>query len=300
VRVTSTVDLEPVILWGSDYCSWLCVLKELKLRPVVLILATFDSVDLAQATVGGDCLVILATDLDDLLIKSITGMAQLGLVDGRVTSSLCESSARMGLKRIIGNKPLRRSIPGWTHDSWSFQHCDIGGVTTGRMNGVCLALGTSSPGSQDLPTSVPRDASTVLCVQAPSRKYRPAPSCCVVVPLGCVNLGSSERPYYHGGGLIPGNSDRNTEVLSPGIYAPKGQWALRSLTLEEVLIAKDYNQVLAALMTSGPLTNSFLRELSPDKSIIALARRWGCNGGDVFFNGSRARSEEETEETPRK
>jgi hypothetical protein len=34
VRVTSVGDLEPVILWGDDFCSWLGVLHELKV-PVV-------------------------------------------------------------------------------------------------------------------------------------------------------------------------------------------------------------------------------------------------------------------------
>jgi hypothetical protein len=76
--------------------------------------------------------------------------------------------------------------------------------------------------------------------------------------------------------------DRKTEVLSPGIFAPKNNWALRLLTIEEVLVAKDFSKVLADLLTSGPITNRFLRELIPGKSLIGLARRWGCNGGGRF------------------
>jgi hypothetical protein len=76
--------------------------------------------------------------------------------------------------------------------------------------------------------------------------------------LGYENLGTEQCPYYHGGGLLPAIIDRHTEVLTPGIFAPKNSWALRCLTVEEVLVAKDFNKVLANLLTSGPLTNQFL------------------------------------------
>jgi hypothetical protein len=151
------------------------------------------------------------------------------------------------------------------------------------MAGTCLARGLIPAALQALPPSVLRDASTVLSAQAPARKYRPSPPRCVLEPLGCENLGTDARPFYHGGGLLPSGLDWKTKVLSPGIYAPKKHWALRGLTVEEVLFAKDFNKVLAGLLTSGPITNQFLRDLIPGKLLIGLARRWGCYGGGVFF-----------------
>jgi hypothetical protein len=93
----------------------------------------------------------------------------------------------------------------------------------------------------------------MLSVQAPSHRYKPAPSTAVLTPLGCKNLGSFAAPYYHGGGLLPGTLDRKTRVLAPGLYAPKGHWALRPLTVEEVFVAKDFGRSLAAPSPSlGP------------------------------------------------
>jgi hypothetical protein len=110
-------------------------------------------------------------------------MARLGLVDGRITSGVCALAHKLGLERLVGMKPLRRSIPNWTHNSWDFQHCDQGGITTSWINGCCLSFGSRPPGLQAMPYAVPRDVSTVLCVQAPALKYRPAPPKGVVLPL---------------------------------------------------------------------------------------------------------------------
>jgi hypothetical protein len=119
----------------------------------------------------------------------------------------------------------------------------------------------------------------VLCPSSPAHKYRPAPSTSVVVPLGSENLGSPAHPYFHGGGLLPGDLDAQTNVLTPGVFAPPGTWSLRRLTVEEILVAKDFGKVLIAALTVGTLSNATLRGLTPGKTLVALAERWGCNGG---------------------
>jgi hypothetical protein len=93
----------------------------------------------------------------------------------------------------------------------------------------------------------------------------------VLLPLGCENLGTEKRPYYHGGGLLPVIINWQTEVLTQGIFAPMHNWVLRCLTVEEVLVAKDFNKVLADFLTLGPLTNRFLQNFTPGKSLIGLA-----------------------------
>jgi hypothetical protein len=143
-----------------------------------------------------------------------------------------------GVTRILGTRGLRRAIPGWSHESWTAPHSSLDRVTTETVDEVCLAYGGRPPKYVVYLPGVGRDASTVLSVKAPARRYRPSPPMSTVEPLGCETMGTARVPCYHGGGLLPGACDWWTLVLTPGLYAPKGQWALRSLTLEEVLIVK--------------------------------------------------------------
>lgn len=85
----------------------------------------------------------------------------------------------------------------------------------------------------------------------------------MVKPLGCEILGTSQTPLYHGRGLLPANCNHWSTVLTPGLYAPKGEWTLRNLTVEEILVAKDCGHVALNLLGSGTLTNDFLRKLLP-------------------------------------
>jgi hypothetical protein len=250
---------------------------------VAVILSTLSLVELVRATVDSDCFVGLAADVEPIL-ASLSGKCRLGLVDGRPNTAICALSERIGLECLVGTKNLRRSIRGWRHDSYAFKHCDVGGVTTTPMHGVCLLRGDQLPLRDFLPSFVPRDASTMLSVQAPTHKYRVAPASVVLTPLGCENLGSLRKAYYHGGGLLPETIDRKTCVLAPGVYAPKGHWALRPLTLEEVLVAKDFGRIVPNLLAVGRLENYFLQRLVPGKSLVVLATRWGCNGGGGFFS----------------
>jgi hypothetical protein len=186
--------------------------------------------------------------------------------------------------RILGTRGIRRAIPEWPHDSWSASHWKLGGVTTAEVSGVCLALGAKTPLGLSIPDSVGQDASTVLSVKATALKFCPAPSSTTVTPLGCKQLGTARSPVFHGGGLLPGDCDKRTTVLAPGLYAPKGTWAQRTLTVEEVLIAKDCGRVALDLLGSGHLGNAMLQRIIPGKCLVAFATRWGCNGGgNAFF-----------------
>jgi hypothetical protein len=276
--VTSSTQYQPVILWGDEFSSWIGVAKELHLRPVAVVLSSLNSVELVKASVGVDCFVGLARDVKDIL-DSLSGKCRLGLVDGRPTREICALSDRVGLECLIGTKNLRRPIKGWKHDNVAVRHCDVGGVTTSASQGVCLVQGNQKPTTIIRDPVVPRDASTMLSVQAPTHRYRDPPQAAVLSPLGCENLGTLRAPYFHGGGLLPDQIDRKTLVLTPGVYAPKGKWALRSLTVEEVIVAKDFGSLLPVLIAVERLTNQFLHTLVPGKILVALATQWGCNGG---------------------
>jgi hypothetical protein len=124
---TTSSDLNPVILWGDEFSSWLGVLDELKLRPIAVILLGTTLIDLVCGCVGADCFVGLATDMDENVLLSLRGLSKLGLVDGRVTSQIGASASTLALECLIGTTGPRRPIPGWCHDTWAFSHCEVGG-----------------------------------------------------------------------------------------------------------------------------------------------------------------------------
>jgi hypothetical protein len=281
--VTSSTRCQPVILWGDEFSSWIGAAKELHLRPVAVVLSSLNSVELVKASVGVDCFVGLARDVK-VILDSLSGKCRLGLVDGRPTREICALAECVGLECLLGTKNLRRPIKDWKHDNVAVRHCDVGGVTTSSSQGVCLLQGNRLPTRILQDQVVPRDASTMLSVQAPTHRYRDPPQAAVLSPLGCENLGTSQAPYFHGGGLLPDQIDCKTRVLTPGVYAPKGKWALRSLTVEEVIVAKDFGRLLPVLIALERLKNQFLHALVPGKILVALATQWGCNGGvDLSF-----------------
>jgi hypothetical protein len=77
-----------------------------------------------KSLVRGDCVIVVESDLDPNLQLTLPGKALLGLVDGRITSQMCEMSVHLDLECLIGTKALCHAIPGWAHDIWSIQQCN--------------------------------------------------------------------------------------------------------------------------------------------------------------------------------
>jgi hypothetical protein len=261
------------------------VLSELRLRAAVVILSSSTQISLVKSLVEKNCLIVTTEDAGSVLTPPTTGECSLCLVDGRLGAASARLLETCGITRILGTRGLQRSIPHWTHESWTAAHWSLGGVTTKEVTGVCLTLGSSNLYRHVIQPSVGRDASTVLSVQAPAQKYQPGPPSSTMTPLGCEQLETELTPIYHGDGLLPGKCDKCTVVLTPGLFAPKGNWAHRNLNLDEVLTAKDCGRVAASLMGYVILTNVFLRHSTPGKCLVTLATQWGCNGGgnNAFF-----------------
>jgi hypothetical protein len=138
VKVRTQQRREPVILWGNEFCSWLGVLDELGLRPSAVVLSSAAKIGLVQSAVGVDCFVGLADDFVEVLLPILRGKCQLGLMDGRVTKSVSDLAEKLDLSYLIGTVGLRRRIPGWSRDTLSLRHCEVGGITTCLTQGVCL------------------------------------------------------------------------------------------------------------------------------------------------------------------
>jgi hypothetical protein len=89
---------------------------------------------------------------------------------------------------------------------------------------------------------VPRDASTILSLKEHAKFFRPIPSPATIEPLTCRNLGTDEKPIYHGRRLLPAILSRNTWVLTPFLYSPRTnqEWGLRRLGIAETLACLDF------------------------------------------------------------
>eukprot|EP00978_Attheya_sp_CCMP212_P042818 scaffold267806_cov39-Attheya_sp.AAC.1 len=106
--------------------------------------------------------------------------------------------------------------------------------------------------------------------------YRPVPSSIHLLPLRCEQLGNGSSKYYHGGCLLPDTVSRGTRVLTPTLLAPKGSWAVRCLSVEEVLLAHDWPMCLIELAANCCHT---LPPLIPRKSLVAGFQQILGNGG---------------------
>jgi hypothetical protein len=216
LRGSVTGLIVPVVVWGDEFPSWLLVLKEPRMQARVVVLTSETQLAFVQSLVEEGCLIVTAKKAREILDPNTVGHSSLCLVDGRVASDTARFLQTCGVTRILGTKGIRRSIPGWSHATWTSEHVRLGGVATEKVEGVCLSLGSISPAGIERPDGVGRDASAVLSIKAPARHHQPAPPTSTVSPLGCQDLGTSRFPCFHGGGLLPGNCDRKTVVSSVG------------------------------------------------------------------------------------
>jgi hypothetical protein len=127
-----------------------------------------------------------------------------------------------------------------------------------------------------LPSAVPRDASTVLSLTEHAKFFRPKPELKVIDPLRCVNLGSSDKPIYHGRGLLPAVLSHDTWVLTPFLYSPKAnkQWGLRRLGIRETLSCLDFPDDWAKWLAAAGVDRAFVAKQPAMACFVAGATRW--------------------------
>jgi hypothetical protein len=139
--------------------------------------------------------------------------------------------------------------------------------------------------------------STVLGITPQHYSVRNVPSARHEGDGVCRNLGTSEKSYYHGGGWLPGDlSSHQTRVLTLGIFAPKGTWALCPLTFSEFLVCTDVPDTLVQRLES-PSTIYYrmpdIASLVPGKSLVAGFNLFngggggGVGGGVSFAHGNK-------------
>jgi hypothetical protein len=227
ISVTDRGAYGSCILMGDQFCAWTPHLGYLGLKVVGVLLKSSQLLDVLEAALGDDCDV----QVNDWSLSNM--QADVLLIDGAPdkASFSVATSSRVKLVLSTGRKRTNSSRFGWQLVSRErISHQYVGGISDKTVDftvyqpvGATL-LDSGSP----LPREVPRDASTVLSLKAHAKFFRPRPTLEVVDPLRCVNLGSVEKPIYHGRGLLPAALSRITWVLTPFMFSPKinNEWGL--------------------------------------------------------------------------
>ena len=224
--------------------------------------------------------------------------ADVVLVDGPACAEVFQEASRSGARLILSTERRRKMISGmgWKQSCRErISHKFVGGVTE-RVVDLSVFQPLGSPElrpSSELVQEVPRDASTVLSLKEYCKYFRPIPANEVVEPLTCVNLGTSERPYYHGRGLLPKTLTRDTWILTPFLFSPKAkrEWGLRRLGVEETLACLDFPDDWAKWLTKSGVDRDFVEAQPAMACFVAGSTRWLAalfehNGGGGSFSDS--------------
>lgn len=233
-----------VYIVGDATLGWLLLLYEqrLQLRGVYFHQASL--VELLRDLLPPTCVVYDNWDSFAQAVEDTTG-THLLLVDGGWAGRYRRLLQSGTIGGVILTKGLRRSIPGWYHQSVTVPHIDLGGVTNSvrvftfitwkQLPVFCLP---SQP--------VPRDVSTVL-EDAPTGVGRAALSG-EIDPLQVVYVSPTE---IHGRGLVPWPLPRGIQVRTPCLYARTGQWVCRRFTWHERLAILDIPLGLSTFIPSS-------------------------------------------------
>jgi hypothetical protein len=209
------------ILVGDKFCAWLPHTGFLGLKIVGVLLQSADMLRLLDHKFGNDC------DIQIGQWEAANMHADVLLVDGPASLEVLQVASRSHAKLVLSTTRKRShslSNTGWKLVSRErISHPSVGGITERvgdfsvhqPVGANTLMVGTS------LSLAVPRDASTVLSLTKHAKFFRPKPKLEVIDPLRCVNLGSSDKPIYHGRGLLPAALSHDTWVLTPFLYSPK-------------------------------------------------------------------------------
>ena len=158
----------------------------------------------------------------------------------------------MGVCYFLASGPVRSRVSPWQHFGALVDHAQVGGVSlTQRL----FRFGYTQPvsgHSLEIPTSIPRDISTVLEFSAPCEVFIPSPTCPPLETPTALNLCRSGPPVYYGRGWLPPFPSLATSVLTPNRSAWKGRWGQWHLTRRELLLVYDVGEAfLSPLMDSG-------------------------------------------------
>jgi hypothetical protein len=113
----------------------------------------------------------------------------------------------------------------------------------------------------------------MLSIMEGSWCYRKAPpEPIAVMPLGCINLGTTtSHPEYHGGGLLPDSLDRSIQVtVPPCSLLFLDFWGLRHISSTKILLAKDLTERDVSKLVHPSRKGTFPWTLTPGKCLVCI------------------------------
>jgi hypothetical protein len=262
---------------GDEFNAWLPHVGFLGLKLTGVLLESNKLLSLIESKVGDTC------DVQVGEWESAQMAADVMLVDGVASAEVLEVANKSGA-RLILSTVRRRRAKGVSGKGWiqvcreRISHQFVGGVTEREVD--LSVFRPSGSGTLNLGPAlvqeVPRDASTVLSLKEHAKYFRPIPTPEVVEPLVCLNLGTPERPIYHGRGLLPGVLTRDAWVLTPFLFSPKvkREWGLRRLGIEETLACLDFPDDWAKWLTKSGVDRSFVESQPAMACFVAGSTRW--------------------------
>jgi hypothetical protein len=257
------------VVVGDKYPCWLPHCGALGLEVARVYVQSTDFVKIIASQVLSTCEVQVGE------IPSKFPLSSVVLVDGPATTRILEEAKMSRTKMVLSTRRRRRAAHGWAVRTQALIHNLLGGVTEKTqelvvhlpVNSPLVSLSGEPRGGQE------RDASTVLIVNEFCHLMRKIPDPLEVFPLRSLNLGTDQRPVYHGGGLLPTFLDRSTWVLTRCLSAT--QWGKRRVTRLEVLLANDYPEDIAkALLEESGADDVFVNSCPAVGCFISGAQPW--------------------------
>jgi hypothetical protein len=284
--ITESGDENPCVLVCQAFPSWIFVVKVLKLRPVLVLLWDSAHAELIRPLVGQDCRILVGTITSASFAGTPMEKVKLDLID-RAPTSVVSGLVLEGLRltSILYTKRLRQKLVGWNDVHTKIRHQEVGGVTHYTLQLGVLTKG-EIPRMKPLGMIAPRDVTTVLSVMHPHYILRMAPGRWHIGDGECCDRGTEHSPFYHGGGWLPADLTPKIRVLTPGIYAPKGTWGIRPLTINVFLACKDVPESIVGDLGGRPLPglDAVVANMAPGKCLIEGFAVFnggggGCEGG---------------------
>jgi hypothetical protein len=273
---------QPCIVIGSFFPSWLLHISELGYFVDQVLVKHPSHVAGIHHVCGADVVIWSGADYIELVGALVPRNASITcFIDGRATVGLLDALAVKGIVDVLSTQTPRRACCGWYSSFVVVPHSEVGGVTIRVLTIVRHSKNPLVGLPLPLEVTAHRDAATVLSHATFGRYFRPKPINTLVDPLRCFNLGSILHPYYHGHGWLPSVLDRNVQVLTPVLNSIThgGQWGLRTMSCEEILLCNDIGATSVGLLMSGKPNHAFYSSLLPGKCLQAGFRALFHEGG---------------------
>jgi hypothetical protein len=189
--------------------------------PKVILLRSDELLDAVEALIPHDCYVTVSLHWDLDLMDALEPYKCVAFVDCRLRRSGLTICERLHVHWILSTWPSTLREACWQSRTVEVSHLSSRGVTDRKLQIIKWTPMTDPRiHSQPQMVRVPRDAITILDAAMFARGSRCAPVAQRLFPVQSLNLGSTQDPIWHSGGLLPAHCDRRTRVLTPCISLP--------------------------------------------------------------------------------